>query len=45
MRAEVIDYLGLSGSIAKVPPPPLRKQATELNERLLENLLSYLGIR
>lgn len=42
--AEIIDHLGLTDEIAAVPPPPIQKQATELNERLLAKLRSYLAL-
>lgn len=40
----VLEYLGLDDQVIEVPPPPIERQATELNKRLRESVLTYLGL-
>ena len=36
-------YLGLDVEATKIPDPPIRRQTTDLNEQVLEHLITYLG--
>lgn len=40
---QVLQHLSLDEAVAKIPPPPIQRQATELNESLYQALKSYLG--
>lgn len=40
----ILRHLGLNGTVRDIPPPPIQKQATELNDRLARRFAGYLGI-
>ena len=37
-------HLGLDASITKIPEPPIQRQASDLNEQVLDQFLTYLGL-
>lgn len=42
--ANALRHLGLDTSVTKIPEPPIRRQASGLNEQVLNQLLAYLGL-
>lgn len=40
----VLDYLELSTAAPTIPPAPIEKQSTEINDRLVRQLLSHIGV-
>ncbi len=40
----VIHYLGIEDQVDGIPPPPIQKQASELNDKVRQQLMAYLGI-
>ena len=41
----ILRFLQINGNIESVPPPPISRQGTELNERLLLAALNWLGVK
>lgn len=42
--ANALRHLRLDASVTKIPEPPIRRQASGLNEQVLNQLLAYLGL-
>ncbi|HTH79609.1 MAG TPA: hypothetical protein VL593_11560, partial [Ramlibacter sp.] len=40
----VLQYMGIEKDVPAIPPPPIERQAGELNERLRRELHEYLGL-
>jgi LPS sulfotransferase NodH len=40
----VLQYLGIDQDVPSIPPPPIERQAGELNDRLRKEVHSYLGL-
>jgi hypothetical protein len=41
---EVLKYLGIDQDVPTIPPPPIERQAGELNDRLRREVHAYLGL-
>lgn len=42
---EVLSHLELDKDVSEIPEPPIKKQATDLNEHLALKLIDFLGIK
>lgn len=42
--ANVVRYLGLDSVVTSIPAPPIQRQSSELNEQVLDQLCTYLGL-
>jgi len=41
----VLQALNLTKAVVKIPPPQIKRQSTQINDRLHRKLLEYLGLR